>query len=89
MSAPEIIASLEKNSRERVRVALDEYQGVKLIDIRITTELSQGTGIQAPTKKGVALNVAKLPELIDALQQAERRARELGLIASVGERVAA
>lgn len=33
-----------------------------------------------PTKKGITLAIERLPELIEALQQAERAAREAGLL---------
>lgn len=77
--SPVVIASLEKNRRERVRVALDEYEGVKLIDLRVTVEMTATSGVQTPTKKGLSLRVEMLPELVGALQAAEAKAREMGL----------
>lgn len=82
MSEPTFIATIAKNSLEDVRVALDEYQGTDLIDVRVWADFKTGPAglIRAPTKKGVALNVRALPELIRALQGAEEEARRRGLL---------
>ena len=80
MSDLHVIASLEKNRRERLRVALDRYQGVDLIDLRITVDLSASSGVQSPTKKGVALRIEQLPALRAALAEAEATARAMGLL---------
>lgn len=78
MSEPVIIASLEKNRTERLRVALDEFRGRQLLDLRVTVELSSSSGIQTPTKKGVSIGVHLLPELRRSLAEAEEEARKLG-----------
>lgn len=78
MSKPLIIASFDKNRREKLRVALDQWQGHNLLDLRVTAEIDGASGVQAPTKKGVSLNVALLPELRQALADAEAQARLLG-----------
>lgn len=80
MTGPIVTGDLVKNRREHLRIALDTYQGHDLIDIRVTAQLNEGRGAWMPTKKGVSCNVSILPELIAALQSAEIRARELGLI---------
>ena len=80
MSNPVVIREISKNRRERLRICLDNYQGHDLIDLRVTTQLTEGTDQWMPTKKGVCVNVALLPELVEALQAAEAKARELGLI---------
>lgn len=76
-----IIADLEKNGRERVRVSLDTYAGHDLIDIRVAVQLSEGTGLWAPTKKGISLRIAQLPALRVALAEAESQARAAGMFA--------
>jgi hypothetical protein len=80
VTGPIITGDFAKNSREHVRVALDTYAGHDLIDIRVTAQLNNATGVWVPTKKGVSVNITLLPDLIAALQTAEVRARELGLI---------
>lgn len=67
-----VVASLRKNARERIRVALDSFKGTDLCDIRVTVELSGGSGVWVPTGKGVAFNRDLLREVIEALQEAER-----------------
>lgn len=80
MDEPYVIARLRKNAQEQIRVALDTYRDVRLVDLRVTVELSQVSGVQSPTKKGLSLRVEMLPELIAALQQAEAKAIDLDWI---------
>jgi len=80
MSALQVIATLPKNARESVRVALDNYQGVDLIDIRVLAPFAGPAKEMAPTKKGLSMRVAQLPALQQALADAEVKARDLGLI---------
>ena len=77
---PIVLANLQKNSRERVRIALDQFQGHDLLDIRVTTQISDAADVWSPTRKGIALNVALLPELRAAIVEAEQKAIALGLI---------
>jgi len=79
MGKATVIAELEKSGRERVRVALDHYAGHDLIDIRISVQLTEGTGLWVPTKKGLSLRIAQLPALRAALADAEVRARAAGM----------
>ncbi len=82
------IATIEKSKIEELRVALKEYKGHRYVDIRTFAEpyADEGQG-RVATKKGVTLSLAKLPELIEALQKAEVEARALGLLK--GEKKAA
>ena len=80
MSAPVIIADLVKNRREHIRIALDNWQGHDLIDIRVTAQFTEGVDVWAPTKKGLSMNVAMIPALREALANAEAKAHELGLL---------
>ena len=75
------IASIEKNRLEELRIALKKYKGHSYVDIRTYVEpyVDEGEG-RVPTKKGVALALTKLPELIAALQRAESEARAAGLL---------
>ena len=76
MNAP--IATIEKNSREKVYIDLTEFKGHNLIDIRV---FADNGSEQTATRKGISLAIAKLPALIDALRKAETEARRRGLIA--------
>ena len=73
------IATIEKNKREEIRIALTAYQGYDLCDIRVFAEPYAGD-MWVATKKGISLSVAKLPALIVGLREAEREAREAGLL---------
>lgn len=56
-----------KNRRERVRVSAGTYAGHELVDIRIYAPV-QGATELVPTRRGVAVNVDTVPDLIAALE---------------------
>ena len=72
------VAIVRKNALEDVRVNLTEYRGYDLVDVRVFAEPRSGTGPRIPTKAGISLKIEHLPELIEALQRAERKARDAG-----------
>jgi hypothetical protein len=76
---PVVIGWIGTNGQERVRIALDSHRGVDFADVRICTPFTEATA-PVPTAKGVAIDIALLPNLIAALAAAEAKARELGLI---------
>jgi len=73
MSEPIVVAELPKNARERLRVALTEYNGHRLCDVR--TFYQDRTGEWRPGK-GISVRRALLPELRKALLAAERADRD-------------
>jgi hypothetical protein len=78
--APNIlIATLDKNKDSEIRVALSEYRGQQLVDIRTFLAFTEAK-VPMATKKGISLGVRHLPALVKALKAAEMMARELGLI---------
>lgn len=76
-----IIGAIQKNQREDVRVTLSNFKGHDLVGARIW--FKDKGGEMRPTSKGISLNVRILPELIGLLQDAEKKAVELGLIEPV------
>jgi hypothetical protein len=78
------IATLRKNSMERLEVSLEEYNGADLCNIAVRRD-STGShalnGMKA-TARFVSVNIRQLPALIAALQQAEAKAHEMGLLHS-------
>lgn len=60
----QLIATIEKNADEQIRVSLREYKGHPYIDIRVYWKPPEGE--PGPTKKGVTLN----PELFPGLKKA-------------------
>ncbi len=73
------IAIIEKNRREEIRVSLTAYHNRDLVDIRVFSE-TYTSDERIATRKGVCLNVTKLPDLIAALQQTEAEAKAAGLL---------
>jgi hypothetical protein len=71
------IAILRKNAAEEIRVGLSQFNGHDLLSIRVWRA---GGSEPIPTKAGIACKVTLLPELIEALQQAEAAARAAGLL---------
>jgi hypothetical protein len=80
MTPTDSVAVIRKNAFEEVRVGLSEFNGHDLVDIRVWAEPRNGGTDRIPTKAGIACNVRLLPELIEALQQAEMTARKAGLL---------
>ena len=74
------LATIRKNALEEIRVELSEFNGHDLLNIRIWTDPRNGGSERIPTKAGIACRVALLPEIIEALQQAEAQARARGLL---------
>jgi len=68
-----IMKRINKNALEEVIVQLTNFKGKDLIDIRIWTKpLPTEEGESKPTKKGVSLAVSAIPDLIEALKEAQR-----------------
>jgi transcriptional coactivator p15 (PC4) len=63
---------------EFVRVALEQFKGVDLVNIR-KWYLDDNEALR-PGKGGIALNVKHLPQLADALTKALAQARVEGLV---------
>ena len=73
------IAVLRKNSVENLHIDISEYHGRDLLALRVWT-LDSPIAESVPTKKGVTLSIRMLPEIIEALQQAELVAQGAGLL---------
>lgn len=72
-----VIREIQKNSRERLRVSLDQFKGHDLIALRVWVDGDDGP---VPTRSGFGLRVQQIPELREALADAERQARESGML---------
>jgi hypothetical protein len=85
LDQPIEIAKFWKNRRrnESVRIELSKYEGHCLVNVRVW---QTGTdGVDRPTPKGIALGIARLPQLTCGLLRAEDLARELGLLGEEGK----
>jgi hypothetical protein len=73
-----VIAEWDRNAREVVRVALDQYNGRHTINVRVWYR--DDDDVLKPSKSGITLAVKHLPALSDAMAQALAKARQLELI---------
>ena len=73
-----LIGRMQKNSRESIRVALDEFKGHRYADVRVVVPGDDGQ--DRPTKAGVTVKLAAIPELIRLLNLAHTEACARGLI---------
>ena len=62
-----------------IRLTLSTFERINTIDVR-KFFTSKHSGLPCPTRKGLTLNLLCLPDLIEALQTAQARAAELGLL---------
>lgn len=72
------IATIEKNTREEIRVSLDDWRGYDLVSVRVFYRRKAGESL--PTKKGITFDVKLLPEIIMALEAAHKAAVEEGCL---------
>lgn len=73
------IAAFQKNKFQEVRVAISEFKGNDLIDIRTWT-MTQGSDEMVPTTKGVTINIHLLKDLRRALEDAEKLLKENNML---------
>lgn len=81
LAEPVEVVKFWKSARDRaahVRIELSEFKGHPLVNIRVWETGSDG--VDRPSVKGIALAIAKLPELAAGITKALAKARELGLI---------
>ena len=71
-----LVASVSKNSREEIEVAIDRYRGHEVVDVRAW--IAGYDGKSTPTKKGLTFRAELIPALIAALQAALDRTEAEG-----------
>ena len=76
----EIGRFLKNRKGDVVIVAIKEFEGVIFADAR--QFYTGADGISRPTKKGIAITLRRLPELVELLDKAIAKVRELGLLES-------
>ena len=64
-----IIGEVQKNSKEKIIISINEYEGHKYIDLRVYYEDSN-TLDWKPTKKGIALSQKSIKEVLSYLSEA-------------------
>jgi predicted SpoU family rRNA methylase len=65
-----LIAEIEKNAKEKIRVSIEEYKGHKFVDCRVYWKDKDENW--KPSRKGIALNDETLDEVIKALKKASK-----------------
>lgn len=75
---------IRKNATEQVQIELSEYHGHQLVSLRVWWTPDDGTTWH-PSKRGFALRVEVLPELLGALTALEADARRRGLLGEADE----
>jgi hypothetical protein len=78
-SFPIVITEWERNSREIVRVALDQYNGAFTINVRVWYR--DGDEFK-PGRSGLTLALKHLPKLASGLANALSRAEAMGMIST-------
>ena len=58
---------IRKNSREEIRVTLDNFKGIDLVNLRVWFQGADGT--MCPGKQGIAFKRDLLPEVLAALHR--------------------
>ena len=74
-----LIASIEKNSRQILRVTLDDFKGHRLVNLLVWFKTAEGD--YCPGRHGVTLRINKLERLIAALMDAHAQANQVGWLA--------
>jgi len=71
-NSQKVLSEFRKNIMENVRVSSIDYKGNHYIDLRIWIEGDRnGQREEIPTRKGLRIHSELLPDLIQALQQAQ------------------
>ena len=76
--ADKLIATIEKNKSEEIRVSLTKFREYDLASVRVWFQADDGE--MRPGKSGLAVRLEKLPAIIQALTDLEAEARRLGLV---------
>ena len=71
----ELIKEIEKNSREKLRVSLEDYKGKEYVDMRVFVKLGDSEE-WIRTKKGLTLRKETLEELGEAIAEALKKFKE-------------
>ncbi len=74
----DVIAKFEKNSREEVRLNVEEYKGRKIINIRVYYRSE--TGEWRPGSQGLALSVDRYRDLAEAVLKVGEKLAADGLL---------
>lgn len=60
-----VIKEIKKNKTEKIIISIDEFKGREYANVRVFFKNDDGEF--CPTKKGIALNMDIIPEVVDGL----------------------
>ena len=87
MTEQRLIDQFNKNSIEKIKIHLQEWKGNTYVDVRVWVQLdAEESGGEITTKKGLTLHVELIPDLIKALQKAEK-AIQIKPVEATGEAI--
>ncbi len=75
----ETISIIERGKTADIRVRLMNWHGRDYCDIR-TFVSADATGEREPTRKGIAIPIKLLDDVIEALHEAQQQAKASGLL---------
>jgi Transcriptional Coactivator p15 (PC4) len=81
LDEPVEIAKFWKSGRDRknsIVISIKQYEGHVFLDCRLFGTNSEGQTV--PTAKGITIGMGRLSEFVNAVQKAQAKAIELGLI---------
>jgi hypothetical protein len=78
----QLVAKFEKNSKEEVRVSIDDFRGNKIINLRVYYRSPNREWL--PGKQGLALQADRFKDLADAVLRLGEALQQRGLIAQSG-----
>ncbi len=74
----EHVMTIKKNSREEIRVGLDEFEGRPIFQARVYYD--PGDGDMRPGKNGIGFKAELLADFADGVSLALEKARARGLV---------
>jgi hypothetical protein len=76
------VATIRKNSMERLDITLEEYNGNDLVNLAVVRDSTGHHSLNRMkrTARYVSVSTRLIPKLIEALQAAERKAMEIGAL---------
>ncbi len=80
----QLVVQFEKNSKEEVRVSIDDFRGRKIININIRVYYRSDSGQWLPGKQGLAVAVDRYRDLADAVLRLGEELQAQGLLLSKG-----
>ena len=66
-----LVGTIDRNERERVQIAVNEYKGKSYLDLRIFYTTDAGDTWR-PTQKGVTIAPEHLDTLIEAIEESKK-----------------